>query len=213
MTGTGAAMIAAPGATCGAPKRGWNGGSKPSRPRERRANAAMPRERAKSSRKRGVSWRCDEPACAKSERSISREACSGALRRSEFVSRASSTCLRPVAGGSLRPSPVLDAGGWTPAARARGSTATARVPAVPGRGIGRRSRALDPTVTCGRGSLPPAPFPECSGNGPWRVDAQAWQNRTSINRQRALLTAPVPHWQAEPPRLGGNGFPDAGRAP
>ncbi len=110
-------------------------------------------------------------------------------------------CLRPVAGGSLRPSPVLDAGGWTPAARARGSTATARVPAVPGRGIGRR------------GSLPPAAFPECSGNGPWRVDAQAWQNRTSINRQRALLTAPVPHWQAEPPRLGGNGFPDAGRAP
>jgi hypothetical protein len=122
-------------------------------------------------------------------------------------------CLRPVAGGSLRPSPVLDAGGWTPAARARGSTATARVPAVPGRGIGRRSRALDPTVTCGRGSLPPAAFPECSGNGPWRVDAQAWQNRTRINRQRALLTAPVPHWQAEPPRPGGNGFPDAGRAP
>lgn|GEM_PF-5727881 len=122
-------------------------------------------------------------------------------------------CLRPVAGGSLRPPPVLDADGRAPAARARGSIATTRIPAVPGRGIGRRSRALDPSVTCRRGSLPPAAFPECSGSGPWRVDAQAWQNRTSINRQRALLTAPVPHWQAEAPRPDGNRFLDARRAP
>jgi len=90
LTGTGAAMIAAPGATCGAPKRGWNGWSKPSRPQQGWASAAMPRERAKSSRKRDVSWRCDEHACAKSEKRILRKACSGAPRRSEFVSRASS---------------------------------------------------------------------------------------------------------------------------
>lgn len=130
-------------------------------------------------------------------------------KANSYLARA---CLRPVAGGSLRPPPVLDAGGRAPAAPARGSTVATRVPAIPGRGTDRRSRALDQSVTYRRGSLPPAAFPECSGSGPWRVDAQAWQNRTSINRQRALLTAPVPHWQAGP-RLGGNRVLDPGRAP
>ena len=120
-------------------------------------------------------------------------------------------CLRPVAGGSLRPPPVLDAGGRAPPAPARGSTVATRVPAVPGRGTDRRSRALDQSVTCRE--LAASGFPECAGSGPWRVDAQTWQNRTRINRQRALLTAPVPHWQAKAPRPGGNGFLDAGRAP
>jgi hypothetical protein len=83
-------MIAAAGATCGAPKRGWNGWSKPSRPRQGRAKPAMPRERAKSSPGRGASWRREEHARPKSEKRILRKACSGALRRSEFVSRASS---------------------------------------------------------------------------------------------------------------------------
>ena len=121
------------------------------------------------------------------------------VRFGEANSYLARACLRPVAGGSLRPPPVLDAGGRAPAAPARGSTVATRVPAIPGRGTDRRSRALDQSVTCRRGSLPPAAFPECSGSGPWRVDAQAWQNRTSINRQRALLTAPVPHWQAGSP--------------
>ena len=149
-------------------------------------------------------------------RSRSNESCAKPVRvrsgeaNSYLAPRA---CLRPVAGGSLRPPPVLDADGRTPAARARGSIATTRVPAVPGRGIGRRSRALDPSVTCRRGSLPPAAFPECSGSEPWRVDSQAWQNRTSVNRQRALLTAPVPHWQAEALGPGGNGFLEPRRAP
>src|SRR6266849_1731128 len=120
-------------------------------------------------------------------------------------------CLRPVAGGSLRPPPVLDAGGRAPPATARSSTVTTRVPAVPGRGTDRRSRGLDQSVTCRE--LAASGFPECAGSGPWRVDAQTWQNRTRINRQRALLTAPVPHWQAKAPRPGGNGFLDAGRAP
>ena len=190
-------MIAAPGATCGAPKRGWNGWSKPSRPQKGRANAAMPRERAKSSPKRGASWRCDEHARAKSEKRILRKACSGALRRSEFVSRASmsSTC----SGRQL--ATTASSRCWRPGASGAGTwlKVTTRVPAIPGRGTDRRSRALDQSVTCRRGSLPPAAFPECSGSGPWRVDAQAWQNRTSINRQRALLTAPVPHWQAGSP--------------
>ena len=106
-------------------------------------------------------------------------------------------CLRPVAGGSLRPPPVLDAGGRAPPAPARGPTVTTRVPAVPGRGADRRSRALDQSVTCRE--LAASGFPECAGSGPWRVDAQTWQNRTRINRQRALLTAPVPHWQAKAP--------------
>jgi hypothetical protein len=61
-------------------------------------------------------------------------------------------CLRPVAGGSLRPPPVLDADGRMPAAPARGSIVTTRVPAVPGRGINRRSRALEQSVTCRRGA-------------------------------------------------------------
>ncbi len=131
-------------------------------------------------------------------------------------------CLRPVAGGSLRPPPVLDAGGraprrrhvaqpWPRAFRLSLEGAPTRVPAVPGRGTDRRSRALDQSVTCRE--LAASGFPECAGSGPWRVDAQTWQNRTRINRQRALLTAPVPHWQAKAPRPGGNGFLDAGRAP
>jgi len=208
-------MIAAPGATCGAPKRGWNGWSKPSRPQQGRASAAMPRERAKSSRKRDVSWRdvswrCDEHACAKSEKRILRKARSGAPRRSEFVSRASSmssTC----SGRQL--AATASSRRWRPGAPApaRGSTVATRVPAVPGRGTDRRSRALDQSVTCRE--LAASGFPECAGSGPWRVDAQTWQNRTRINRQRALLTAPVPHWQAKAPRPGGNGFLDAGRAP
>jgi len=149
LTGTGAAMIAAPGATCGAPKRGWNGGSKPSRPRERRANAAMPRERAKSSRKRGVSWRCDEPACAKSERSISREACSGALRRSEFVSRASSmssTCsgrqLATVASSRCWRLDACGAGTWLNCHRAcSGCPWKGHRPALPRSRSNRHMRA------------------------------------------------------------------------
>jgi hypothetical protein len=188
-------MIAAPGATCGAPKRGWNGWSKPSRPQEGRANAAMPRERAKSSPKRGASWRCDEHAYAKPEQRILRKACSGALRRSEFVSRASSmssTC----SGRQL--ATTASSRCWRPGARGAGTCLNCghahsgypwkgHRPALP------RSRSKRHIQA---GSLPPAAFPECSGSGPWRVDAQAWQNRTSINRQRALLTAPVPHWQA-----------------
>ena len=121
-------------------------------------------------------------------------------------------CLRPVAGGSLRPPPVLDAGGRTPAARARGSISDHARSGCPW----KEHRPALPRARSKRymqaGSLPPAAFPECSGSGPWRVDAQAWQNRTSINRQRALLTAPVPHWQAGAPRPGGNGFLDASRA-
>jgi hypothetical protein len=110
-------MIAAPGATCGAPKRGWNGWSKPSRPQEGRANAAMPRERAKSSPRRGASWRCDEHACAKAEKRILRKTCSGALRRSEFVSRASmsSTC----SGRQL--ATTASSRCWRPGARSAGT--------------------------------------------------------------------------------------------
>ena len=97
MTGTGAAIVAVPGATCGAPKRGWNGGSKPSRPREGPAPDASSRERAKSSRERGASRQCDEHPRARSAKGMLRKACSTALRRSEFLSRASS--ISPTCSG------------------------------------------------------------------------------------------------------------------
>ena len=74
------------------------------------------------------------------------------VRFGEANSYLARACLRPVAGGSLRPPPVLDAGGRAPAAPARGSTAATRVPAIPGRGTDRRSRALDQSVTYRRGA-------------------------------------------------------------
>ena len=157
MTGTAAAMIATAGATCGAPKRGWNGWSRPFRRRERRANAAMPRKRAKSGAEEAAPWGCSEQSRPKSAKRRSRKACSAALRRSGSVSRASSmssTC----SGRQLATAAISRCWRWTPAAPAVGAMATPRSgcpwkghrPALP---RSRSQRHLQ------AGSLPPAAFP------------------------------------------------------
>ncbi len=157
-------MIAAPGATCGAPKRGWNGWSKPSRPQQGWASAAMPRERAKSSRKRDVSWRCDEHACAKSEKRILRKACSGAPRRSEFVSRASSmssTC----SGRQL--AATASSRCWRPGAPGAGTwpNRDPRAFRLSLEGAPTGAPALS-TKASHAGSLPPAAFRNAPEAGP-----------------------------------------------
>jgi hypothetical protein len=119
LTGTGAATVAAPGAMHGAPKRGWNGGSKPSRPGAGRAKAAISRERTKLGTERGVRERGEAHRGAKSAQRLLRKSGSAALRRSKFGSRASSmssTCSRrqlETAAGSRcwRPG-ACGAGAW-----------------------------------------------------------------------------------------------------
>ena len=200
-------MIAAPGATWGAPKRGWNGWSKPSRPQEGRANAAMPRERAKSSPNRGASWRCDEHACAKSEKRILRKAGSGALRRSEFVSRASmsSTCsgrqLATTASSRCWRSGARGAGAWLNRGTFRLSLAPTGAPAL----------SIQASHTGGG-----ACRQRLSRNAPeaGRGESMPKRGKTGlVSTVSAPFLRPPFRIGKLAPRLGGNRVLDPGRAP
>ena len=173
-------MIAAPGATCDGPKRGWNGWSKPARPGQEWANTAP----AKSP-ERGRSGRSREHPCARSAKRRWRQACSAALRRSEFVSRASSmssTCsgrqLVTTAGSRCcdRAPAALHVAQSGPRAFRLSLRAPMGAP------------ALSIQASHAGGKLAASGFP---GRGRWRVHAQAWQNRI-INRSAPFLRPPFP---------------------
>src|SRR6202521_230582 len=146
-------------------------------------------------------------------RSRRRESCAKPVlvRFGEANSYLARACLRPVAGGSLRPPPVLDAGGRAPAAPARGSTL---------------ARSGYPWQ--GHRPAPPRSPPQASRTGGGACRQRLSRNAPEAGRGESMpkrgktgLVSTVSAPFLRPPfrigklapRLGGNRVLDPGRAP